>query len=235
MWQHLQHCSPGGLFAKLQLLCLQTVCFMHNNAVYGYNGTKVIVELLQLISYSSRKRKYLYFAHWSAQRPKRVFGNVPRSLSLSYALFPQHSRASKIKITTKAHTQRELQRKWWLLSARTRDRERVMGGRTRAIRTRTCKVSERFEREPNVATMRLILFPFAASNGRFRQFCGGRQKARTCERVVKRSTKQNNNSNNTNKRKTKRIRKSENAVYCIVLWQSAAFFASACVCVFSVF
>lgn len=119
MWQHLQHCSPDGLFAKLQLLCLQTVCFMHNNAVYGYNGTKVIVELLQLISYSSRKRKYLYFAHWSAQRPKRVFGNVPRSLSLSYALFPQHSRAAKIKITTKAHTQRELQRKWWLLSART--------------------------------------------------------------------------------------------------------------------
>lgn len=36
---------------------------MHNNAAYVYNGTKVFVEVLQLISYSSRKRKYLYFAH----------------------------------------------------------------------------------------------------------------------------------------------------------------------------
>lgn len=234
MWQHLQHCSPGGLFTKLQLLCLQTVCFKHNNAVYGYNGTKVIVELLQLISYSSRKRKYLYFAHWSAQRPKRVFGNVPRSLSLMLCSLSILGRQNKNN-NKSTHTKRASEKMVVAERTNKRAREREMGGRTRAIRTRTCKVSERFEREPNVATMRLILFPFAASNGRFRQFCGGRQKARTCERVVKRSTKQNNNSNNTNKRKTKRIRKSENAVYCIVLWQSAAFFASACVCVFSVF
>lgn len=126
MWQHLQHCSPGGLFAKLQLLCLQTVCFMHNNAVYGYNGTKVIVELLQLISYSSRKRKYLYFAHWSAQRPKRVFGNVPRSLSLMLCSLSILGRQNKNN-NKSTHTKRASEK--MVVAERTNKRPRESDGR----------------------------------------------------------------------------------------------------------
>lgn len=56
--QHVQHVT-----AFAATIYVQTLCFMHNYVAYAYNGTKVFVDLLQLISYSNRKRKYLYFAN----------------------------------------------------------------------------------------------------------------------------------------------------------------------------
>lgn len=68
--QHVQHVTAFATLLSGWVVCkvaatiyVQTLYFMHNYGIVAYNGTEVFVELLQLISYSSRKRKYLYFAN----------------------------------------------------------------------------------------------------------------------------------------------------------------------------